>query len=250
MSALRMKPVLILKLGDTLPDLAEQRGNFEEWFMEPLHEASLHTHVVDPRKGTTLPTPTDYAGILLTGSHSMVTDQEEWNRKTAAWLPGAVASKVPLLGVCYGHQLLADAMGGHVDNHPQGIEMGTVEIELELAAQNDLLMKKLPQTLKVHASHTQSVITLPPDAVLLAANAWEAHHAFAVGDCAWGIQFHPEFDAHIMQTYINAFQDYLVSEGQDVGHLLKQVQETPHSRQVLERFAKIIFERTEKNQPN
>lgn len=238
-----MKPVLIIKLGDTLPDLAEQRGDFEAWFMEPLHEASLHTHVVDPRKGTTLPPPTDYAGILLTGSHAMVTDQEEWNRKTAAWLPAVVASSVPLLGVCYGHQLLADAMGGHVDNHPQGIEMGTVEIELEQAAQNDPLMKNLPQTLKVHASHTQSVITLPPDAVLLAANAWEAHHAFAVGDCAWGIQFHPEFDAHIMQTYINAFQDYLESEGQDVGHLLKQVQETPYSRQVLERFAEVIVER-------
>lgn len=238
----KMRPVLIIKLGDTLPDLAERKGEFEEWFMAPFHEAALPTRVIDPRKGALLPPPTDYAGILLTGSHSMVTDMEDWCRKTAAWLPEAVAASVPLLGVCYGHQLLAEAMGGHVDNHPQGLEMGTVEIRLEPAAKHDLLMQKLPTTLKVHASHTQSVITLPPDAILLAANAWEAHHAFSVGECAWGIQFHPEFDADIMQTYLHAFKDYLIAEGQDVDLLLKQVEETPHSRQVLERFAMIVLE--------
>ncbi len=239
-----MKPVLIIKLGDTLPDLADRKGDFEDWFMEPLHAAGLTTRVIDPRAGSTLPQPVDYAGILLTGSHAMVTDQEDWSRTTAAWLPQAVDSNVPLLGVCYGHQLLADAMGGRADNLPQGMEMGTVEIRLESAANHDALMQKLPQTLQAHASHTQSVITLPPDAVLLAANAWEPHHAFAIGDCAWGIQFHPEFDADIMRTYIRAFKDYLVSEGQDAGRLLQQVEETPYSRQVLERFAEMIVERS------
>ena len=242
-----MKPVLIIKLGDTLPDLAKRKGDFEEWFMAPLHEASLRTQVIDPRGGSALPPPTDYAGILLTGSHSMVTDKEAWNRETAAWLPGAVASNVPLLGVCYGHQLLADALGGRVGNHPQGLEMGTVEIRLESAAKNDLLMKKLPETFQVHASHTQSVISLPPDALLLAANAWEAHHAFAVGECAWGIQFHPEFDVDIMRTYLDAFRNLLISQGQDAGRLLKQVKETPYSRQVLERFAEIVVEKEKGN---
>lgn len=238
-----MKSVLIIKLGDTLPDLAERKGDFEEWFITPFHEAALPTRVIDPRYGAVLPPPMDCAGILLTGSHSMVTDQEEWCRTTAAWLPEAVSSSVPLLGVCYGHQLLAEAMGGRVANHPQGMEMGSVEIRLEPAAKHDLLMQKLPTTLMVHASHTQSVISLPPDAVLLAANTWEAHHAFSVGECAWGIQFHPEFDADIMQTYLHAFKDYLTAEGQDVDHLLKQVEETPYSGQVLERFAEIIIEK-------
>lgn len=238
-----MKPVLIIKLGDTLSDLAKRKGDFEDWFMAPLHEASLRTQVIDPRGGAALPRPTDFAGILLTGSHSMVTDRAAWNRETAAWLPGAVASNVPLLGVCYGHQLLAEAMGGRVGNHPQGLEMGTVEIRLEPAAKNDLLMQELPETFHVHASHTQSVISLPPNAVLLAANAWEAHHAFAVGEYAWGIQFHPEFDVEIMRTYIDAFKDHLISEGQDADRLMKQVKETPYNRQVLDRFAEIVVER-------
>ena len=112
-----MKPVLIIKLGDTLPNLAERKGDFEDWFMKPFHEVELATRVVDPRHGEALPLPTEYAGILVTGSHAMVTDQEDWCRTTAAWLPKAVASSVPLLGVCYGHQLLAEAMGGRVDNH-------------------------------------------------------------------------------------------------------------------------------------
>ncbi|MBW2298434.1 MAG: glutamine amidotransferase [Deltaproteobacteria bacterium] len=237
-----MKPVLIIKLGDTLPDLAERRGNFEDWFIEPLQSASLDTHVVDPRRGETLPPPSTYGGILLTGSHSMVTDKKEWSLQTAAWLPGAVRSGVPLLGVCYGHQLLAAALGGTVGNHPRGIEMGTVEIQLKPAAKNDGLLETLPETMLVHASHSQTVLTLPPDAVLLASNDWDPHHAFAIGDCTWGIQFHPEFDAEIMAAYIKAFSEYLKAEGQDPDRLLKQVKETSHSRQVLERFAEIVVE--------
>jgi GMP synthase (glutamine-hydrolysing) len=238
-----MKPVLIIKLGDTLADLAKQKGDFEDWFMKPFHEVDLATRVIDPRHGEALPLPTDCAGILVTGSHAMVTDQVDWSRTTAAWLPDAVNANVPLLGVCYGHQLLADAMGGTVANHPQGTEMGTVDIALTPEAENDSLFKTSPAVIKVHASHSQTVKSLPPDAVLLAANAWEPHHAFVVGDCAWGIQFHPEFDADIMRSYIHAFKDYLIAEGQDADHLRQQVEETPYSQKVLERFAEIVLER-------
>jgi len=237
-----MQHVLIIKLGDTLPDLAERKGDFEDWFMKPFHEVDLATRVIDPRRGEALPLPTECAGILVTGSHAMVTDQADWSRTTAAWLPGAVAAKVPLLGVCYGHQLLADAMGGIVANHPQGTEMGTVDIALTPEAESDSLFKTSPAVIKVHASHSQTVKRLPPDAVLLAANAWEPHHAFSIGECAWGIQFHPEFDADIMRSYIHAYKDYLISEGQDADQLLQQIEETPYSRQVLEQFVQIILE--------
>jgi len=239
-----MKPVLIIKLGDTMPDLAERRGDFEDWFNSTLNAAHLDTHVVDPCRGDALPPPVDYSGIVLTGSHSMVTDREEWSRKTTAWLPGAVQSGVPLLGVCYGHQLLAVAMGGTVDRNPRGMEMGTVEISFSRAAEKDTLLKKLPRTLLAHASHTQSVIALPPDAVLLAFNDNEPHHAFFIGACAWGIQFHPEFDADIMKTYIRTFAGPLKAEGQDVELLLQQVEDTPHGRQMMERFVEIVVERS------
>ena len=238
-----MKPVLIVKLGDTLPDLAERKGDFEDWFMAPFHGAALPTRVIDPRTGAELPRPADHSGILLTGSHAMVTDLAAWSRHTAAWIPRAVASHVPLLGVCYGHQLLAEAMGGRVGNHPRGMEMGTVEIRLEPAASSDPLLQDLPRTFPAHASHTQTVTTLPPDSLLLAANGWEPHHAFAVGECAWGIQFHPEFDAAIMAAYIKAFANELKKQGQNPGDLLQKIENTPYSRMVLEQFAHIIVER-------
>jgi len=236
-----MKPVLIIKLGDTMPELAQHRGDFEDWFINPMHDASLETRVADPRKKDELPSPEDVSGIILTGSHSMVTDIEDWSETTREWLPGAVQAKVPLLGVCYGHQLLADAMGGVVGDNPKGTEMGTISVELNRAASNDTLFDGFPGSMLAYASHSQSVIELPPNALLLASNEWDPHHAFSIDGCAWGIQFHPEFDTDIMKTYILAYRDMLKTQGQDVELLLKNVEEAPWNRKVLERFARIVI---------
>ena len=89
-----MRKVLIIKLGDTLPELAESKGDFEDWFIQPFIAAGLSTCVSDPRKGGPLPRPADYSGILLTGSHAMVTDSQSWSLETAAWLPSLAKDNV------------------------------------------------------------------------------------------------------------------------------------------------------------
>lgn len=94
-----------------------------------------------------------------------------------------------------------------------------------------------------HASHTQSVIQLPSDAVLLASGKNEPHHAFAMGPCAWGVQFHPEFDADIMKTYVHAFSDLMKTHAQDPDQAIKTITDTPHSMQILNRFVEIALSR-------
>ncbi len=170
----------------------------------------------------------------------MVTDREPWSERVAAWLPGVVSAEVPLLGICYGHQLLAYATGGEVGTNPRGPEYGTVPIHLQERAHHDPLFLGLPSTILVQTSHEQSVLRLPPGSIGLAANVHDPHHAFLVGKCAWGVQFHPEFDARTVQAYIRDFADGLRHRGVDPVRLLERAVDTPHCESLLKRFACIV----------
>jgi GMP synthase (glutamine-hydrolysing) len=144
------------------------------------------------------------------------------------------------LGVCYGHQLLAWAFGGEVGFHPGGREIGTVDVELTQAAASDVLFAEMPTQFSVQASHLQSVLSLPNEAVLLARNSFDAHHVFRLGSSTWGVQFHPEFSAHVMSTYIRERSADIVREGLNVEELLARVDATPVSASLLRRFATLL----------
>jgi len=235
-----MKPVLILKMGPTIPHLARRRGDFDDWIAIPFTEQALSVVVVAPYAGEPLPRADSIAGVVISGSHAFVTDMEPWSKRVADWIPGVIAAEIPLLGICYGHQLLALALGGTVGNSPVGIEMGTVEIQLSRHASDDLLFGGLSRNFTAHVSHAQSVLTLPPGAVVLAANQAEPHQAVAMAQAAWGLQFHPEFDADIMRTYVSEFSPQLKHFGYDPNVIQQMIAETPFSRQILERFAQVV----------
>jgi GMP synthase (glutamine-hydrolysing) len=196
-------------------------------------------HLVRAFDGERLPDPRRFSGVVITGSSAMVTDREAWSEGIVSWLPSALEAGTPLLGICYGHQLLALAVGGSVGPNPLGGEMGTVEVRLTEPATRDLLFSGIPPVIHVHASHFQSVLTPPKDAVLLASSDRDPHFAFAYGDRAWGIQFHPEFDADITSAYIDQYGDKLRGAGLDPALLLKTVRDTPYGRDVLQRFREI-----------
>jgi len=238
-----MPSFYILKTGSTFPDLAARQGDFDHWIDERLSQTTLPVHTLDAHSDTPLPDIGAIAGLIITGSHAMVTDREAWSERIAAWLPRLVSTGIPVLGICYGHQLLAHATGGVVDYHPRGKEVGTVPLSLTEAAASDPLLSHLPAAFYAHATHSQSVIQLPPDAVLLARNSFESHHAFRLGECAWGVQFHPEFDADIMRHYVLQQADALRRDGQNPAALADNVRETPVALQVLSEFARFVINR-------
>jgi len=229
--------VLILKTGETLSTLRAQGEDFEDWIRAGLGLPSLRAPVVNVYRGDALPDPAVLAGVVITGSPAMLTDAAPWNETASVWLRAALACGVPLLGICYGHQLLAQACGGYVDYHPAGREIGTVPVRLTAAARDDELLADLPAHFSAHVTHSQAVLRLPPSAVLLGASAHDAHQAFRVGDRAWGVQFHPEFTAAVMRTYVQERRAVLRQEGFDVEALLRDIGETPAARSVLRRFA-------------
>lgn len=231
-----MKPLIIFKVGSSFDHLVVDIGDFEDWIIRGLDSASFSIEIIDPRLNEALPDPDSIAGAIITGSHSMVSDREPWSEALAAWIVKATAINRPILGICYGHQLLAHALGGVVDYHPHGLEIGTVGIELSDDAENDLLFRELPKYFLAHTTHRQTVIKLPENAVLLANNAFEPHHAYRIGHNAWGVQFHPEFNVPAMRCYIERRCD----NPEKTAELLNQVIETSEASKLLRKFAQLL----------
>ena len=223
-----MKRLSIIKAGSTFASTGRRFGDFEDWIISGLGSLRCPVEVVDAVHGGGLPEPGDCCGVVVTGSHAMVTDNLPWSLGIERWIPGLVDAGVPFLGICYGHQLLGRAAGGVVGYHPLGTESGTVCIRLADDARQDRLFDGIPGTFAAHATHAQSVLDLPPGAVRLAGNAFEPNHAFRVGRCAWGVQFHPEYSTEVMAAYLE--QDALA--GVSAG-------EAPWAGRVLTNFATI-----------
>lgn len=241
-----MKPFLIIKTGGTFADYAVTNGDFEDWTARAMGLENGQYEVVNVQAGEPLPSPADYAGCVMTGSHDMVTDKAGWMNRTGLWVAEAVAAGLPLIGICFGHQLMAEVLGGESGFHPDGPEIGTMEIRLTGEAAADPLFSLLPQTFPGHATHSQCALRLPAEAVLLAASDHEPHQAFRFGDCAWGVQFHPEFDAEATRHYVREQKGKILANGDDVEALLKGVRETPESTGLMAKFVEFCRERERK----
>lgn len=231
-------PVLIVKTGSTMPALAARRGDYEDWIADGLGLPGVA--VCDVERGETLPDPSGPRAVVVTGSSALVTERLAWSEHTRAWLPRVVERGVPMLAICYGHQLLADALGGTVDMNPHGREIGSIDVALDPAAADDPLFSILPPTLRVSSSHRQSVLALPPGAVRLASNDADPNQAYAIGPRAWGVQFHPEWDHDVIRAYLEERAEILRAEGLDPDALLSAVAPSPHGAAILARFAEIV----------
>ena len=228
-------PFLILQTGQPVASMRRHRG-FPHWIRVAAGLRADEAVVVDVEGGEPLPSREGFAGTIVTGSAAMVTDRAEWSERSATWLHDAAHAGMPVFGICYGHQLLAHALGGEVGDHPQGREMGTVEIDLHPHAGEDALFGPLPPRFQVQATHLQTVLRAPEGATVLARSVHDACHAFRWGDRAWGVQFHPEFSATHMRGYVQARHVALQREGQCPKTIAGNVRATPQARRVLSRF--------------
>ena len=236
-----MKKLYIIKIGTTFPATAAKFGDFDQWTAKGLGSVDLNVSIVDAEHGGALPKVEECAGVVITGSHAMVTDSAPWSGILEKWLSLLLQAQVPVLGICYGHQLLARAAEGRVDFHPNGKEIGMVDIHLLAECLNDPLFQAFPKSFPAHVTHSQTVLNLPKGAICLAANAHEPNHAYRLGKCAWGVQFHPEFNVDIMRSYIQEQSNELKSAGWDVQQLLSKVRETPVAEKILQRFGSFVM---------
>jgi len=224
-------PLGILVTGDPVDAVGRTRGSFVELFRSVLAGMWPGELVVrDARRGQGF-VAGELAGLVITGSPESVTTRASWIVEAERGVRAGVEAGLPTLGVCFGHQLLAQALGGEVEQNPRGREMGTVGVRL-LA--EDPLLAGLPPTLDVNMSHRDAATRLPPGAVVLGATELDPNALVRFGERAIGMQFHPEFDAGVMRGYIDARRSVLAAEGIDADRL--RAEDAPLAVELLRRF--------------
>jgi GMP synthase (glutamine-hydrolysing) len=230
------KPIVILRAGDVASPVAARRGEFAEWIVRTVGAAWDGPWVVhDVRTDAPLPSIGGAAAFVMTGSSSSVTERTPWMLRAEAYVRDIAREEVPLFGICFGHQLVAQALGGEVAKNPRGREIGTVRVR---RVADDVLFAGLGAELSANATHVDSVAKLPPGARVLARTELEPTQAFAVGAAIRCVQFHPEIDGDAMRGYVEARAHLIAAEGGDAEAIRAGATDAPEGEEVLRNFVR------------
>jgi GMP synthase (glutamine-hydrolysing) len=231
------RPLVVIFTGSTVPDVKARFGDFDSHFRAAIAGAwEGQWSSVDARQeDAPLPDPDAVAGVIITGSAHSVTERAPWMLRLEAWIRDAVAREMPLLGVCFGHQLIGSALGGEVRRNPRGRRIGTMKVR---RTDEDPLLEGLPQEFDVNLTHQDHVSTAPAGIRKLITADHDDVHAFAVGNKVRAVQFHPEFHDGIIRGYISARRNILKDEGLDPDAIDANVMDAPHARRILHNFVR------------
>lgn len=145
----------------------------------------------------------NYDGFVVTGSAASVYWDREWIGQLKTWVGGAVEAGLPVLGVCFGHQLLADVLGGRIE------DMGEYEIGYRTVTHDgdSRLLDGITASMTVFTTHSDRVAEPPPGSTVFAENDYGIH-GFRKGR-AMGVQFHPEYDMETAELVATGKDDQL-----------------------------------------
>jgi GMP synthase-like glutamine amidotransferase len=175
-------------------------GNLLGWFCE----FQIPFRIVRPYSGEVLPDISDNSALIILGGAMGVHDSSQYPYLLAvrSYIQQAIHREVPLLGICLGGQLMADALGAPVHSQRSG-ERGLHSVEVLKSANTDPLFFGIPEVFPTFQWHNDS-FEIPVDAVCLASSPACAHQAFRYGVNHYGLQFHPEVTRSIVTSWIES----------------------------------------------
>ena len=194
-----MKNIIILDCGPSLKDVSKEFGQSPEWIISSLKKYDIQFTWIKSHSGEEENIGDAW---IITGSPRSVYDEEDWMRDLVSKIREAAKINKPILGICFGHQLIAKSFGGKVKLNPMGWELGAYPIDLTKEGLSSSLFKGISDKSIVYESHKDIVSTIPEDAILLASNK-KGNQAFQLYDTLYGVQFHPEFSLEIIKKYVS-----------------------------------------------
>jgi GMP synthase (glutamine-hydrolysing) len=154
---------------------------------------------------------------IITGSRYSVYDDISWIKPFIEAIKKAIDLKVPMLGICFGHQIICNALGATVTKNSMGWELGSSDVRLTKKGSQSALFNGFDHRFSVYQSH-QDIVTDVPDSVDILAENKYGVQSVSFNDIVFGVQFHPEFSFDVMKAYysirikkINSKDRYFVS---------------------------------------
>lgn len=221
----------------TFPRLSEVSGDVDAVIRSALSATNCDIVVVRVCEGETLWDAREFNAVLISGSPAMVGDPYPWIEHTVRWVHETYTHQVPTLGICFGHQLIAHALGGKVGRTAASVELNTATIERTATDAEDRLLSFLPRQFLAQAVHSE-IVTEPPLGSRILARNDAGIQALQFGPVTWGVQFHPELE----DRHLRVIQDERkgpVTPGMEAQANYAAVQRTDEVAKLFERFHRL-----------
>lgn len=195
--------IAIYLTGEGTSFCLENYGSYADLFVDLLAEPGAEFDVFDNQAGAFPEDVTQYDAVVLTGSAADAHGDDPWIEKLNQSIRDAHAAKRKIVGVCFGHQAVANALGGRSYRNPSGWELGVHQLSATDAFQAEPYTEGVDlDSLNILQIHQDHVETLPPDGRLLAHTPATPVQVFAVGDHVLCMQGHPEFNEAILRDLV------------------------------------------------
>jgi GMP synthase-like glutamine amidotransferase len=182
-----MTRIAILETGAPPPALAARHGDYPAMFRDLLGEGFAF-ETFDVQAGER-PDPTAFDAAILSGSPAGVYESDAWIGELLDWIRAA-RGRTRLVGICFGHQAMAQALGGRVEKSDRGWGVGLHRYEV---VSPEAWMTPAARAIALPASHQDQVLEKPEDARVLLRSDFTPFAGLAWGEDAISFQAHPEF---------------------------------------------------------
>lgn len=189
----------ILQTGYPPENTIPTHGNYADAFARLLGGHGFEFSSWAALEGELPPSIRSADGWLITGSKFGAHEDLPWIAPLENFLRDAYSNDIPIVGICFGHQILAQALGGKVQKYSGGWSVGRVEYRLD----------GLSDSLPLYAWHQDQVVELPPDAEVSGSTDFCQYAALTYGKKAYTVQPHPEFTEHYIKDLLDARKDVL-----------------------------------------
>lgn len=231
--------VLLLQIRDHREAELQERDCFVSISGLAAERFRFHNLLVDPGFDFDDAAGVDAVVIGGAGSHS-VTEDHAFSAPLTRFVERWVGEGRPLFGSCFGHQFVAQALGGRVETDLARKELGTLDVELTAAGAADPLFAGLPRRFAAQFGHNDRVVELPPGGIDLAATEHCPVQAYRIaGRPVWGCQFHVELDPPRMIERATIYRSGYLPDEDGIARLAASLRPSPEASTLFARFLEL-----------